>query len=195
MLQLADQRDELRRQLVAALACAGLAMWLAKGVGRGRPDRNATMLALTLTAIWSIVAASHPPPATTTTWLVGESKPSRSHTLPLLAAGGPGLVLAGVGALVALGALVLAPQIGIVIALCSALVAFIAFVAYGIYQLLRPLAGALTGAQRQHSGQHAGDNPAAEKTSPAGRQSRTATADGRAGAARRFAQDGASDHR
>lgn len=45
-------------QLFAALACAGLALWLAKGVGRGRPDRNAAMLALILTAAWSIVAAS-----------------------------------------------------------------------------------------------------------------------------------------
>ena len=45
-------------QLVAALACAGLVLWLAKGTGRERPDRKATVLALALTAAWSIVAAS-----------------------------------------------------------------------------------------------------------------------------------------
>lgn len=46
-------------QLGAALACAGLVLWLANGTGRDRPDRKATVLALALTALWSIVAASY----------------------------------------------------------------------------------------------------------------------------------------
>ncbi len=50
-----------------------------------------------------------------------------------LASGRPGLVLAGLGAFAALAALVAAPQIGTVIALCTALVAFLAFAGAGVW--------------------------------------------------------------
>lgn len=46
-------------QLFAALACAALALWLGKGTGRDRPDRKAALLALCLTATWSIIAAAY----------------------------------------------------------------------------------------------------------------------------------------
>lgn len=45
-------------QLVAALACAVVALWLGKGSGPNRADRAATLGALGLTAVWSIVAAA-----------------------------------------------------------------------------------------------------------------------------------------
>ncbi len=50
-----------------------------------------------------------------------------------LAAGRTGLVLAGLGGVVAFAALVAAPQIGVVIALCTALVAVIAFGGLGMW--------------------------------------------------------------
>lgn len=47
--------------LVAALACAIVALWLGKGSATARADRKATLLALGLTAFWSIVAAAYGP--------------------------------------------------------------------------------------------------------------------------------------
>ncbi|MCL4672990.1 MAG: PEP-CTERM system histidine kinase PrsK [Sphingomonadaceae bacterium] len=45
-------------QLVAALACAALALWLLKDRGHARPDRKATLVALAMVATWSLVAAA-----------------------------------------------------------------------------------------------------------------------------------------
>lgn len=50
-----------------------------------------------------------------------------------LASGRPGLILAGLGAAAVLAALAAAPQIGTVIALCTALVAFLAFTGVGVW--------------------------------------------------------------
>lgn len=45
--------------LVAALACAALALWLGKGTGRNRRDGTAAMAALGLAAVWSVIAAAY----------------------------------------------------------------------------------------------------------------------------------------
>jgi POT family proton-dependent oligopeptide transporter len=53
-----------------------------------------------------------------------------------LAAGAAGKAIAGVGVLLAVAALVMIPQLGVVIALCSALVALVAFGGAGVWQQL-----------------------------------------------------------
>ena len=58
-----------------------------------------------------------------------------------IASGMPGRVFAALGALIAAAALVAAPQIGIVIALCTALVAFIAFAGAGVWIQLDQIRG------------------------------------------------------
>ena len=47
--------------LLAALACAGAALWLLQRGERARPDRRATLAALVLTAAWTLLVSAYGP--------------------------------------------------------------------------------------------------------------------------------------